>query len=93
MAANVAVVMVMSVVVGVVQDGGMLMRVAEGVAELWPVVVVAAGQTVATGLLACLVARWWERVLMATRQTCGCAVTQRATLLPTLAHIWTLLMA
>lgn len=48
----VGVVMVMSMVVGIVQDGDMLMCVAEGVA----VVVVAVGQTVVTGLLACLVA-------------------------------------
>lgn len=50
----VGVVMVKSVVVGIVQNGGMLMGVAEGMAVLWPVVVVAEGQTVVTGLLACL---------------------------------------
>lgn len=50
MAADVVVgmVMVMSVVVGIVQDGAMLMGMA--------VVVVAVEQTVETGLLACLVA-------------------------------------
>lgn len=49
---GVVMVMVMSMVVGIVQDGDMLMRVAEGAA----VVLVAVGQTVVTGLLACLVA-------------------------------------
>lgn len=52
------VVMVMSVVMSVVQHRGEL--VAEGV------VVVAAGQTVETGLLARLVAHGWERWLVAT---------------------------
>lgn len=49
---GVVMVMVMSMVVGIVQDGDMLMRVTEGAA----VVLVAVGQTVVTGLLACLVA-------------------------------------
>ncbi len=63
------VVMVMSLVVGIVQDGVMLMRMAEGVAVLEPVVVVAVGQTVVTGLLACLVASPGECLRLATRQT------------------------
>lgn len=54
MAADVAVdvVMVISMVVGIVQDGVMVMRVAEGVVVVVVVVVVAVGQTVVTGLLA-----------------------------------------
>lgn len=47
----VGVVMVENMVVGIVEDGGVLMRVVEGVAVLEPMV--AAGQTVVTGLLAC----------------------------------------
>lgn len=50
------VVMVMSMVVGIVHNGLLLMHVAEGVAVLRSVVVVAEGQTVVTGLLACLLA-------------------------------------
>lgn len=82
------VVMVMSVVVvvGVVQDGAMLVRMA----VLEPLVV-AAGQTVVTGLLAGLVARRWQ-LLVATGQARGGADTQRAILLPTEVHIRAILM-
>lgn len=58
----VGVVMVMSMVVAIVHGGLLLVRVAEGVAVLRPLVVkvvvvwVAEGQAVVTGLLACLVA-------------------------------------
>lgn len=52
----VGVVMVMSMVVAIVDGGLLLMHVAEGVAVLHSLVVVAEGQTVVTGLLACLVA-------------------------------------
>lgn len=61
----VGVVMVMSMVVAIVHDGLLLVRVAEGVAVLRPLVVevlvvvvvwVVEGQAVVTGLLACLVA-------------------------------------
>lgn len=52
----VGVVMVMSMVVAIVHGGLVLMHVAEGVAVLRSLVVVAEGQTVVTGLLACLVA-------------------------------------
>lgn len=52
----VGVVMVMSMVVAIVDGGLLLMHVAEGVAVLRSLVVVAEGQTVVTGLLACLVA-------------------------------------
>lgn len=58
LAADVVVGVVMDVIVAIVQDGVMVMGMAEGVAEVKPVV--AAGQSVVTGLLACLVARWWE---------------------------------
>lgn len=56
MAAGVVVgmVMVLSVVVAIVHSGLLLMHVAE--AELRSLVVVAEGQTVVTGLLACLMA-------------------------------------
>lgn len=52
----VGVVMVMNMVVGVVHNGLLLMHVAEGVAVLRSMAVVAERQTVVTGLLACLVA-------------------------------------
>lgn len=52
----VGVVMVMSMVVAIVDGGLLLMHVAEGVAVLRSLVVVAEGQAVVTGLLACLVA-------------------------------------
>lgn len=50
----VGVAMVMSMVVAIVH--GLLMHVAESVAVLRSLVVVAEGQTVVTGLLACLLA-------------------------------------
>lgn len=52
----VSVAMVMSMVVAIVHGGLLLMHVSEGVAGLRSLVVVAEGQTVVTGLLACLVA-------------------------------------
>lgn len=52
----VSVAMVMSMVVAIVHGGLLLMHVSEGVAGLRSMVVVAEGQTVVTGLLACLVA-------------------------------------
>lgn len=54
------VIMGVVMVVGVVEDGGMLINMAQCVA------VVAVGQTVVTALLGCLVARWWERLRVAT---------------------------
>lgn len=51
---------IMGVVMVVVEDGGMLINMAQCVA------VVAMGQTVVTALLGCLVARWWERLCVAT---------------------------
>lgn len=52
----VGVAMVMSMVVAIVHSGLLLMHVAEGVAVLRSLVVVAEGQTVVKGLLACLLA-------------------------------------
>lgn len=52
----VGVAMVMSMVLATVHSGLLLVHVAEGVAVLHSLVVVAEGQTVVTGLLACLVA-------------------------------------
>lgn len=86
------VVMVVGMVVGIVEDGCVLMCSAESTAVVERAVVVAAAQTVVAGLLACLVARRWELLWVATRQAQGCAITQRALRLSTDAHIRTLLM-
>lgn len=84
MAADVIMDMVM--VVDVVEDGRVLFSMAHCLD------LVAVGQTVVTALLGCLVARWWERLWLATCQAQGCAVMQRPALLSTDAHICTLLV-
>lgn len=77
----------MDMIMGVVQDGAVLVREAESMAVVKPVV--AAGQTVVTGLLA----RRWEWLRGATQLAWRrCAVTEGAALLATVAHVWRLLM-